>query len=77
MLSTGNFPDNMKLADITTVFKEKDPLKKENYRPVSVLSAISKNFEKLMQKQIVGYMENILSPYLCGYRNILIHSKLC
>ena len=51
MLSTGNFPDNMKLADITPVFKEKDPLKKENYRTVSALSAISKNFEKLMQKQ--------------------------
>ena len=68
MLSTGNFPDNMKLADITPVFRKKDPLKKENYRPVSILSAISKIFERLMQKQIVGYMENFLSPYLCGCR---------
>ena len=68
MLTTGNFPDNMKLADITPVFKKKYSLKKENYRPVSHLSAISKIFEKLMQKQIVGYMENFLSPYLCGYR---------
>ena len=58
MLSTGNFPDNMKLADITPVFKKKDPLKRENYRPVSILSAISKIFERLMQKQIVVYMEN-------------------
>ena len=49
ILSTGNFPDNMKLADITPVFKKKDPLKKENYRPVSILSAISKIFERLMQ----------------------------
>ena len=30
MLLIGNFPDNMKLADITPVFKKKDPLKKEN-----------------------------------------------
>ena len=67
MLSTGNFPDNMKLADITPVFKKKDPLKKENYIPVSILSAISKIFERLTQKQIVGYMENFLSPHLCGY----------
>ena len=58
MLSTGNFPDNIKLADITPVFKKKDPLKRENYRPVSILSAISKIFERLMQKQIVVYMEN-------------------
>ena len=25
MLSTGNFPNDMKLADITPVFKKKDP----------------------------------------------------
>ena len=68
MLSTGNFPDNMKLADITPVIKKKGPFKKENYRPVSILSAISKVFERLKQKQIVDYMENFLSPYLCGYR---------
>ena len=68
MLSTGNFPDNMKLADITPVLKKKDPLRKENYRAVSILSAISKIFERLMQKQVVGYMVHFLSPYLCGYR---------
>ena len=56
----------MKLADITPVFKKKDHLNKENYRPVSVLPSISKIFEKLMQKQINGYINNILSPYLCG-----------
>ena len=58
----------MKLANISPVFKKKDPLKKENYRPVSILSAIAKISERFMQKQIVGYMENFLSPYLCGYR---------
>ena len=46
MLSTGNFQDNMKIVDITpsnnTCFQEKRPFKKENYRPESVLSAISK-----------------------------------
>ena len=67
-LITGNFPDNLKLADITPVFKKKDPLNKENYRPVSVLPDISKIFEKLMQKQINDYISNFLSPYLCGYR---------
>ena len=67
-LTTGNFPDNLKVVDITPVFKKKDPLNKENYRPVSVLPSISKIFEKLMQKQINGYINNFLSPYLCGYR---------
>ena len=49
-LTTGNFPDNLKLAVITPVFKKKDPFNKENYRPVSVLPCISKNFKKLIQK---------------------------
>ena len=52
MLKTGNFPNNLRLADITPVFKKKTPLHKVNYRPVSVLSNILKVFEKLMQKQI-------------------------
>ena len=64
MLKTGNFPDNLKLADITPVFKKKNHLHKVNYRPVSVLPNISKAFEK----QISGYINNYLSLYLCGYR---------
>ena len=68
MLKTGNFPNNLKLADITPVFKKNNPFHKVNYRPVSVLPSISKVFEKLMQKQISGYINNYLSPYLCGYR---------
>ena len=68
MLKTGDFPDNLRLADITPVFKKKNPLHKVNYRPVSVLPSISKVFEKLMKNQISGYINNHLSPYLCGYR---------
>ena len=64
MLSTGNFPDNMKLADITPVFKKKDPLKKGNYRPVSILSAIPKTHAKANRR----LHRKFLSPNLCGYR---------
>ena len=67
-VETGDYPENLKLADITPVFKKKDPLNKMNYRPVSVLPSVSKLFEKLMQNQLVKYIENHLSPHLCGYR---------
>ena len=40
----------------------------ENYRPVSILPAVSKIFERIMQKQMNGYTERFLSPFLCGYR---------
>ena len=55
----------MKHADITPVFKKKSSLKKESYRPVSIISAISKIFERFMQNQIVGYMGY---GKKCGYR---------
>ena len=58
----------MKLADITPVFKKKDPMNKTNYHPVSVLPIVSKVFENIMQKQMNGFISNYLSPHLCGYR---------
>ena len=62
------FPESLKLADITPVFKKKDALDKSNYRPVSVLPITSKIFVKIMQKQMNQYMTPNLSPYLCGFR---------
>ena len=67
-ISNSEFPEKLKLADVTPVFKNMDPLDKTDYRPVSVLPPVSKVFKKLMQKQINEHMKNKLSPYLCGYR---------
>ena len=67
-ITKGVFPNNLKLADVTPVFKKDDPFDKKNYRPVSVLPTISKIYKKLMQKQINNYITNYLSPYLCGCR---------
>ena len=36
-IETGNFPDSLKMANVTPVFKNEDPLDKTNYRPVSIL----------------------------------------
>ena len=58
----------MKLADITPVFKKDDPTLSKNYRPVSILPNVSKVFERIMQTQLVSYIDNHLSPHLCGYR---------
>ena len=78
-LSNCEFPYKQKLADITPVLKKKNPLYKANFRPVSVLPPISKIYEKLLQKQINNYIENILSPYLCGYRKVdsTHHALIC
>ena len=36
-IEKSDFPQNLKLADITPVYEKNDPLDKTNYRPVSVL----------------------------------------
>ena len=53
----GTFPDCLKEANITPIFKKDDPLDKGNYRPVSILPLLSKVFEKLIYTQLSYYIE--------------------
>ena len=45
-IEKSDFPQNLKLAYITPVYKKNNPLDKTNYRPASVLAVVSKNFSK-------------------------------
>ena len=47
------FPNRLKLADISQIFKENDSTLKKIYRPVSVRNIILQLFEKLINKQFV------------------------
>ena len=62
------FPDNLKLGDITAVFKAMEKTVKKNYRPITVLPIISKLFEKVMDEQTDAFIDKKLSKYVCGYR---------
>ena len=53
--SSSNFPDKVKLARITPVFKKGSRFDKDNYRPISVLSKFSKLFEKAMYCRLCSY----------------------
>ena len=50
------------------MYKKQDPLKKENYRPISLLPHVSKVFERILYTQINNYMQNKLSKYVTGFR---------
>ena len=65
---TGYFPDKFKMADITPVFKKGVRTSVSNYRPISILSNLSKVFERFMHKQISEYFERFLSKFQCGFR---------
>ena len=60
--------DDLKLAEMSLVFKKKDDLDKENYRSVSVLSHVSKVFERVMYQQMEDFMKDELSNLLTSFR---------
>ena len=62
------FLADLKMADMSPVFKKDDKTCKENYRPISVLPPVSKIFESRMYEDIELYMRKYFSPYLCGFR---------
>ena len=43
-IENGCFPEELKLAEVSPIFKKKDDLDKENYRPISVFAACVKGF---------------------------------
>ena len=63
-----NFPKNLKLAEISPIFKKGDKTVAKNYRPISVLPCLSKLFERILQTQLLKHIEKYLSPFMCGYR---------
>ena len=68
IIKNKKFATKLKCADISPIFKRLENILKKNYRPVSILSVVSKIFERIMQKQINLYVKKYLSPFLCGYR---------
>ena len=41
---------------------------KKNYRPITVLPSVSKIYERMMQDQMLPFVQSFLSPLLCGFR---------
>ena len=66
----GVFPDSMKLAKVTPIYKKGDPKLFPNYRPISVLSIFSKILEKVMYTRLQEYIvrNNILYDLQFGFR---------
>ena len=66
------FPDCWKVSSVVPVFKNVgERSRAKNYRPVSLLSVVSKVFEKLVNNRIVDHLEKcgLFSDFQYGFRS--------
>ena len=62
-LSTGQYPNILKISKTIPIFKKGSRLLVSNYRPISLLSNLNKILEKIVHKRIYKFLEN----YQCIY----------
>jgi hypothetical protein len=67
----GIFPDILKLSCVIPIYKNGSKLSCTNYRPISILSNISKLLEKLMYSRLYSFLNsfNCLNEYQFGFRS--------
>ena len=69
-LSTGVFPEALKIEKVKPLYKKGDKLCINNYRPISLLPTISKVFERVLHTQLYDYFNTnkLLSEQQYGFR---------
>ena len=71
-LFSGIFPDRLKIAKVIPLYKNNDESEEnfQNYRPISILTALSKVFEKVMNLQLTQYLNvnGKFAPNQFGFR---------
>lgn len=69
-LQSSVFPVAWKMANIIPIPKVKDPKEPKDFRPVSILSILSKMLEKIVHNQLSDFLiiNNIINPMQSGFR---------
>jgi len=69
-LTTGVFPQKLKKSRTVPVFKAGNPNMCDNYRPIALLSSISKILEKLVSTKLVEHLDsnNLLYEHQYGFQ---------
>ena len=64
------FPQSWKFSKVIPLHKKEDVLDRKNYRPVAILSPISKVLEKIVYEEVYSYFTDnkLFHPNLHGYR---------
>ena len=69
-MESGTFPNILKVAKITPIFKKGDPQIFDNYRPISILPIFGKIFEKLIYARLYDFLlsKNVIYDKQFGFR---------
>ena len=69
-VSTGCFPSILKIGTIIPILKKDDPDNIQNYRPITILSALSKVIERVVYVRIVNFLNkySLLTENQFGFR---------
>ena len=69
-IKQGHVPQDFKLAKVTPLHKKGSKLDPGNYRPISILSSISKVMEKIIYEQVAEYLEknSLIYEFQSGFR---------
>ena len=67
-ITQGKWPIEWKKGEWAPVHKKADKDVDENYRPITVLNAVDKVFEKELSKQVTDSFDSKLSPCLTAYK---------
>ena len=66
-LTTGQFPDKMKIADVVPLYKSKEHDIVDNYRPISLLLTISKVLERIVYRRVYKFLNDTGQIYESQY----------
>ena len=71
----GVFPEELKTANVLSLYKADEPMLFNNHRPVSLLTVLSKVFEKIMYNRLLNFLDtyNILFKNQFGSRKKSFH----
>lgn len=70
-LEVGYFPNSLKVAKVSPIYKSGNKTDPNNYRPISVLPSISKIFEKIIFNRLDNFLKSVNFFYhkQYGFRN--------
>ena len=67
MLNNRIFPDNLKIAKVVPLYNKGDDGLFTNYRSISLLSSVSKIFERVIFNQLIQYFDRYKLLYKSQY----------